>query len=228
MVQNPKGEARLCLDRVWFSYGNEPILCGASLEVGSGELVTLAGENGAGKSTVIKLLLGELEPSSGSVRVLGQPVRSLSPHAWCRVGYMPQAQASSLANFPATVAEIVRASVVGSRRDARARADELLGELGLASLARHLVGELSGGQFQRVMLARALANRPQALLLDEPTSGLDAEATADLAQRMRALTARSVAVLLVTHDMARLEALTGPGAGAARLVRLEGGAIIDA
>lgn len=215
-------ERALCLSHVRFSYGDELVLRDASLEVGAGELVALVGENGAGKSTVIQLLLGELEPAAGEVRVLGRPARELPARDWCRVGYVPQAQANALAHFPATVEEVVRASVVGPRRSARERTDELLDTLGLVPLARHLVDELSGGQLQRVALARALANRPRALLLDEPTSGLDAEAAGALARRVSALARDgSTAVLLVTHDLARLGAL----AETARMERLEDGVI---
>lgn len=226
-MNTEKTPALLALAHAAFSYRDEPVLRDASLEVRAGELVVLLGENGAGKSTVIKLLLGELAPTSGEARVLGRPATALAPRDWTQVGYVPQAQVAGLAAFPATVEEIVRASVAGPRRAARGRAQALLAELGLTPLARHLLGELSGGQLQRVALARALANQPRALLLDEPTSGLDLEAAEGLTRLVCGLAdAGQTAVLLVTHDMARLGPLLGERAS--RVLRLRDGEVSHA
>ncbi len=212
----------LVLTDVSFSFPNRPapVLDGASLSVTPGELCVLLGENGSGKSTLVQLALGELVADRGSICVLGTDVRVR--RTWTCVGYVPQAGVAGLVGFPATVREVVCASVVGPRRAARARADELLARLGLTDLARHLMGELSGGQLQRVMLARALANRPGLLLLDEPTSGLDEAGARDFARLLVPLVDQEhTAALLVTHDLARL----GDLVSGAHLARLENGRI---
>ena len=191
------------LSDVHFSYRDIPVLRGASLAVCSGELVALTGDNGAGKSTVVKLVLGELSPTAGEVHVLGViPGRGFN---WTRVGYVPQAAASDFLNFPATVFEVIRASYAGVRRGSRAQASAVMSELGVGDLANHLLRELSGGQLQRVLLARALVNEPQVLMLDEPTSGLDAENAANFSGLMaRVVEHHGMGVLLVTHDLPRL------------------------
>ena len=209
------------LDDVTFAWRDRPVLSGCSLEVRQGELVALTGENGAGKSTVIRLVLGEVRPSAGRVLVLGE--RPGAGFAWPRVGYVPQAASSDFRGFPATVRETIEASCLGARRGARERATVMLAELGLTKLARHLLSELSGGQLQRVLLARALVNEPQVLLLDEPTSGLDAESAREFSSLMaRAVEARGMGVLLVTHDLPRL---TLPARH--RVLRLEGGRVSE-
>ncbi len=217
-------ESALAFENVTFTFPNRlaPVLEGASLAVAPGELCVLIGENGAGKSTLVRLAFGELAPDSGSVRILGSDVRAL--HDWTCVGYVPQAGAGGLAGFPATVREVVRASVTGSHREARQRADELMERLSLTGLERHLMGELSGGQLQRVMLARALANQPGLLLLDEPTSGLDEDGARDFARLLPSLLHDDrTAALLVTHDLARLGVLVR----GAHVVRLENGRVED-
>lgn len=207
------------LDDVSFSWRDRPVLSGCSLAVRPGELVALTGENGAGKSTVMRLVLGEIAPKAGRVLVLGE--RPGKGFAWRRVGYVPQAASSDFRGFPATVREMIEASCLGARRGVHERTTVMLAELGLTKLARHLLSELSGGQLQRALLARALVNEPQVLLLDEPTSGLDAGSAREFSSLMaRAVEARGMGVLLVTHDLPRL---TLPARH--RVLLLEGGRV---
>lgn len=200
---------------VSFSYGDTSVLDGANLTVRAGELAILTGANGAGKSTLLKLVLGEVAPSEGAVRLFGKdPVRF---RGWNRVGYVPQRAAAAYDRFPATVDEVVlvgryaRAGLL--RRYGACDYDavrDALAEVHMESFARRLIGELSGGQMQRVLLARALVNVPELLVLDEPTSGLDEHSARDfiaLVSNLRSM--RDVAVLLVTHDLERLSDLDG-------------------
>lgn len=227
----------ISVSHVRFAYRDVPILRDASFAVHAGDVCMLLGENGAGKSTLVRILLGECVPDAGDVRVLGRPCADVED--WTRVGYVPQLVSSALTSFPATVNEVVRASVCRRRgatgrfrgsfahrprasvHAAHEKADATLAALHATGLANHLMSELSGGQLQRVLLARALVNDPDLLLLDEPTSGLDAQAAEAFVQLVGEVAReRGVGVLLVTHDAARLPLLQS-----ARVLRLEGGVV---
>lgn len=209
---------------VRFAYRNEDVLGNVDLTVPFGEVTLLVGENGSGKSTLLSLLLGELEPAAGTIEVLGRSVRDASPADWRKVGYVPQAASSSMRDFPATVAELLRASFLGGRKEARTAVERALAEQGIAGLERHLLRELSGGQMQKVLLARAAINDPRLLLLDEPTSGLDQPSVDAVAAFARQKAASGAGVLMITHDLERI----GSHAGGWRRLRLKDGEVHDA
>ena len=190
------------LRHVAFSYGDATVLKDCSLSVAPGQTVVLTGENGAGKSTLLKLALGELGPSKGSVELFG----------WRRVGYVPQRTGGAYDRFPATVTEVVAANryALGrrSKRGAHRAALAALETVHLSDHASSLIGELSGGQLQRALLARALVNDPDLLILDEPTSGLDAASVDEFIGTLRSVSREAGhSVLMVTHDLERLDAL---------------------
>ena len=211
---------------VQFAYRQAKVLSGANLAVDAGEAVVLTGANGAGKSTVARILLGELVPDAGSALLLGCPPDRFKE--WARVGVVPQRAPSDYERFPATVLEAVRAGLyakAGAFRPYRERhrrlALDAIGVVGLTGLERRQLGQLSGGQLQRVLLARALASKPDLLVCDEPTSSLDAESTeAFYGAVSRERARRGMAVFLITHDVARLR-LTG----GFRMLCLDGGVI---
>lgn len=208
-------EPAVQLDDIRFSYRSTPVLEGASLSLAPGELCALVGPNGAGKSTIIRLILGEIAADQGTVEVL---VRAPSAAAIDgAVGYVPQRAPDDYRHFPASVEEVVgamlpKAPALGgrwsSRSDRSSRREAVLQALrsaGIEDLARRPIGELSGGQFQRALLARALVSAPKLLLLDEPTSNLDAESADSLVRLVSSISKESGAsALLVTHDLARM------------------------
>jgi zinc transport system ATP-binding protein len=199
-------EPVLRVDGISFSYGRHHVLDGASMAVGPGELVALAGSNGSGKSTLVRVALGLTEPASGAVRLFGEPPAHLA-HRW-RVGYVPQ-RPMVVDQLPATVEEVVASGCVARRgwlrrprRDDAGRVERALEVVALAELRRTPIVELSGGQQQRAFIARALASDPELLVLDEPVAGVDAESQS----RFRdALVTRcrqdGVAVLVVSHEL---------------------------
>ncbi len=198
------------IDQVSYSYGGEPVVEDVSLSVKRGEFVGLIGPNGSGKSTLMRLAVGLLHPTSGEVRLFGMPVDRVRDRH--RMGYVPQATASRT-GFPATVAEVVSTSRAGRRglfhrsnqadRQAVAHA---LQSVGMFEFRHRLIGELSGGQHQRVMVARALAGEPELLLLDEPAAGVDAVAKLELLELLRKLVEeRGIAVVYVSHDFETLQ-----------------------
>jgi ABC-type Mn2+/Zn2+ transport system ATPase subunit len=184
------------------------VLEDVSLDVAAGEFVALLGPNGGGKTTLLKAILGLIEPRSGSIEVLGQsPERARS-----RVGYLPQRKSFNR-SFPATAAELIVSARQGrwplrlTERD-RGLARTQLARVGGADLLEKQVAGLSGGETQRVFLARALANDPALLLLDEPTAGVDARGRADLLDLLAELSGRHVlSALIVTHNQAAVRRL---------------------
>jgi len=192
------------LDGVSFAYGEVVVLEGVHLSIWPGEWVLVVGPNGGGKTTLLKLILGLLEPTAGQIRLFGQaPAKSRH-----RVGYMPQhMQFDSL--FPVTVMDIVLMGRLGTpgrrllgwygRKDRQA-AQEALAEVGLAGLEDRPFAALSGGQRQRVLIARALCCQPELLLLDEPTAHVDPQAEDQLRDILQHLH-RRMTIVMVSHDL---------------------------
>lgn len=186
-----------------FSYGEVPVLEGIDLTVPEGEFLGIVGPNAGGKSTLLKLLLGLLEPRQGEIRVLGRPPKK----ARRLMGYVPQYPAFSR-DFPVTVEQVVLMGRLGtgrlvggySREDRRIAA-RVMEEAEIAPLAGRRIDRLSGGQLQRVLVARALACEPRILLLDEPTANIDMRVENELFDLLRELNER-MTILVVSHDIA--------------------------
>jgi zinc transport system ATP-binding protein len=191
------------LQGVRFAYGASPVMDGADLQLRAGEFVVLAGHNGSGKSTVLKLCLGLLRPSEGSVRVLGGSPAEAAIRR--KIGYAPQGL-RVVTSIPVSVGEVVTAGLTptapvrGDRGHERERTRAALAAVGMENLAGECLFELSGGQQQRAILARALVADPPLLLLDEPTTGIDQSLRPRLAAELRARANAGATVLAVSHD----------------------------
>ncbi len=182
--------------------GDVEVLRGLELRVAPGELVTVSGRSGSGKSALLALLCGFDSPDSGSVLLDGVPIAGAPPWHTCAV--LPQAL--GLAN-ELTIAENValplrlRSDVPKpSAKDIHARVSELLEELGIGDLGDRYPLEVSFGQQQRVALARAVSGRPRVLLTDEPTAHLDAGSTPRVLRLLRGCAEEGAAVIVATHD----------------------------
>jgi zinc transport system ATP-binding protein len=193
-----------------FAYPHgQRVLTGVDLRVDEGEFVAIAGPNGGGKTTLLRLALGLERPARGRVLLFGEPARTMSDRS--QIGYL--AQRSRIAvRAPATVREVVEAGraplrlLGGLRREDREAVDEALERVGLAHLARRPVTRLSGGQQQRAFIAKALAARPTLLVLDEPTTGVDVEAQEALGALLDRLHAElAVTILYVSHEFGAVE-----------------------
>jgi zinc transport system ATP-binding protein len=185
--------------------GPKPALERVSLVVSEGERLGVLGPNGGGKSTLLKLTLGLLRPQQGVVRVMG--VEPGDAVARGLVGYVPQRSACEM-GFPLSCRQVVLMAATlrnppwrGVSAQQRAAAEEAMEVVGASGVADRPIGRVSGGQFQRVMIARALAGKPRVLLLDEPTVGIDAAGQRQFADLLQRLHAMGLTVVVVSHDI---------------------------
>ncbi|MFE4054745.1 metal ABC transporter ATP-binding protein [Streptomyces sp. NPDC059096] len=193
--------------------GARPVLRGVDLTVRRGEVVALLGANGSGKSTAVRSVIGQVPLSDGEISLFGTPLRRF--RAWRRVGYVPQ-RTTAASGVPATVREVVSSGRLSrtsplrlgwpTRAD-RAAVQRAIELVGLGDRARDSVGALSGGQHQRVLIARALASEPELLIMDEPMAGVDLASQDILAATLREQVAAGATVLLVLHELGPLEPL---------------------
>ena len=185
------------------SYGGRTVVRGVNLAVDAGEIVGLLGPNGAGKTTTFYMVVGLTAPDAGRVLLAGQDVTNDPMYVRARkgIGYLPQ-EPSIFRGL--TVEQNVLAILETldlSRAGRRARANELLNELKLASLARSPAHTLSGGERRRVEITRALVISPVFILLDEPFAGIDPIAVADIQSIIFHLKARGIGVLITDHNV---------------------------
>ena len=195
----------VCED-VRFAYNETPVLRGVNFTVERGQFVGLIGPNGCGKSTIMRLLLGLMEPSSGTVRLLGE--KPINPVRRGDVGYVPQRE-SFHRTFPISVMDVVlmgRAGRIGlGRRPCRHDREEAtaaLERLGLGGWEHKRFGELSGGQQRMVLLARALGQKPKLLFMDEADTGLDELRRRKIYSELnRIREERDLTILAVSHQL---------------------------
>ena len=179
---------------VSFSYGKTPVLSHVNMSVRAGDFLAIIGPNGGGKSTLMKLIVGLLNPSAGSVRLFGEKV----PTKKISVGYVPQNTNGNL-EFPITVEETVATGLLRYKSHSD-QVRQALETVKMEPFAERRLGELSGGERQRVLVARALASNPQILFLDEPSSNIDAKGQEDLYGLLAQLNQR-MTIIIVSHDL---------------------------
>ncbi len=189
----------LNIESVSFSYNSKAALENVSLSVAPGEFWAILGPNGGGKTTLLRLILGLLPLQKGRIQLFGQPAhKSLD-----KVGYVPQ-HTGLHSHFPARVLDVVLMGVRGRIQKAQQeKAMICLQRVGMGGYDQHMLADLSGGQIQRVLIARALLCDPQLLLLDEPTSNIDPQGRFCLYAFLADL-AQDAAVVVVSHDLAMI------------------------
>ena len=183
-------------------FGDHKALDDINIQVPEGAFVALVGPNGAGKSTFLKVTLGLIPPTKGIVRIFGRPPSKV-PAEW--IGYVPQVKTMDR-RFPALALELVMTGLNRqwpwhSRKKERERALEALRQVGATHVADRPLAKLSGGELQRVCLARSIVRRPRLVLLDEPATGIDAVGEKDLYRMLEKYKKESGATfLMITHD----------------------------
>jgi zinc/manganese transport system ATP-binding protein/zinc transport system ATP-binding protein len=189
---------------VTFGYDSAPVLRDVSLHLHRGQFAALVGPSGAGKTSLLKLVLGVLTPTRGEVAVDGV---AMAGRPAAQVGYVPQIETVDW-NFPVTVEQVVLMGRARSdawwpwvRAAARREVREMLQRLEIDHLAERHIRNLSGGQQQRVFLARALIAQPDLLVLDEPTSGVDMRTAENILHLLAELNRQGITILMTTHDL---------------------------
>ncbi len=199
------GEPVIQLKNVQFSFDKVLVLKDVNLVINRGDFVAIIGPNGGGKTTLIKIMLGLLKPDAGTVLLLGKP-----PVKSCRqAGYMPQ-YATGEKDFPIKVIDVVLLGLLGTTgwrpffsASERQKAEKCLDMVGMLPLSMKKVGELSGGQLQRTLLARALVSEPEILFLDEPMANIDVGGQTMLFDLLAKLN-EEMTIVFVTHDVGLL------------------------
>ena len=187
---------------VYASYGVNPVLKDVNLDIYDNDFIGVIGPNGGGKTTLIKLLLGTIKPYSGKIQYLPET----NVHKKLNIGYLPQFQMIDK-QFPISVLEVVLSGLMkkkkllpGYTRQEKDEARKMLSRMGITHLERNTIGELSGGELQRVLLCRAIISNPRMLLLDEPNTFVDNQFEGELYELLKELN-EQMAILLVTHDL---------------------------
>ena len=211
MLTSPGGVASVEIRDGVVAIDGRPILRQIDLSVPAGQFLTILGANGSGKSTLVRALTGLHSLTSGEVWLFGTPLAQF--HQWERVGFVPQ-RTNASGGVPASVWEVTAAGRLSRRAifrpassaDRRA-VSEAIAAVGLAGRERDGIATLSGGEQQRVLIARALAGEPDLFLLDEPMAGVDLGAQQSLADLLGGLKAAGSTVVLVAHELGALAPL---------------------
>ncbi len=185
-----------------FSYGGPKILENIEIDIQRNEFIGIVGPNGSGKTTLLKIIMGVLIPDKGAVKVLGNP----PSQSVQEIGYMPQF-ASFSRDFPISVEDTVlmgrlgKTSSIGFFNKAdKLAAEKAMNDVEILDLRKRIIGSLSGGQLQRVLIARALTCEPQIMILDEPTANVDMKVEKDIFDLLKQLNEK-ITIIVVTHDI---------------------------
>jgi len=198
-----KEKSAVSISGLTVKYGSTTALSGISIDISEGEYLGIIGPNGGGKTTLLKSILGLVLPAHGRIEVFGKKPGS----AGNLIGYVPQIT-SLEKNFPVTVGEVVLTGMLApglsffhkySLQDKK-MTQQIQEDVGIYDIRDRMVSELSGGEFQKMLIARALVSGPQLLLLDEPTANVDASSRDHIFSLLKDLN-RTMTIMLVTHDL---------------------------
>ncbi|NQU55202.1 MAG: ABC transporter ATP-binding protein [Bacteroidetes bacterium] len=192
-------ESLIKISNLNIGYDRIPVLQNVNLEIREQDFIGVIGPNGGGKTTLLKAILGLLKPFSGTIEFRKDLNGKKKP-----IGYLPQVKHIDR-KFPITVFDVVRSGSImegaaKSKTIIKDRVEQLLDEMGVSNIRNKAIGELSGGQMQRVFLCRALLSDPKVLILDEPDTFVDNRFEGELYERLRRLN-EEIAIVLVSHDV---------------------------
>ncbi len=211
-----------------FSYGKDEVLNKVSFDLNRGDFLTIQGENGSGKSTLIKLILKDLKKDSGQIKLFGEDLENFDDYS--KIGYVPQVNDANKIAFPVTGKEFVVLNLykkfnIFNRPNKKCykKVEEIFEILNIENLLNIPFKQLSGGQAQKVMIARAMVNDPRLLLLDEPTVGVDEKSKRDFLKLLAYLNDKhKISILMISHEMDVVREFSK------REISLKNGRIVDA
>lgn len=200
------GELIVKMNDVSYAYDHKTALDHIDFHIERGAFVGLAGPNGGGKTTMIKVLLGLIKPDKGSIELFNTPLSQFK--SWNKIGFVSQKANSFNRGFPATVQEVVSMGLTAKvgyfkffNKKHKEKVEQAVSQVGMLDYLHTNVGDLSGGQQQRIFIARALVSDPELLILDEPTVGVDTEHVQKFYELLHQLNDKgNITLLLVTHD----------------------------
>lgn len=201
-------ESIISIKNVSFSYsGGVNVLENLSFDIYKKDFIAIIGANGSGKSTLLKLILKELNPSDGEIFISSTNIKNFKE--WDTIGYVPQINAGNIPSFPITALEIVTLNLYNkmgffkfSRKSHIELAKRALSQVNMLDFANTPINKMSGGQQQRIMIAKSLINNPKILIFDEPTTGIDKESKDQLFKILTHLNRiHGITILLVTHEL---------------------------
>lgn len=195
------------LNNVSFGYNDKLVLEDIKLDIYEGDYVGIIGSNGSAKSTLIKLMVNILKPSKGEIRLFDKDINSFKD--WNKIGYVDQKSTSFNKSFPATVEEVVGLNLFSQiglfksiNRKYLNKVNESLKMVGMDSYRKRLIGNLSGGEQQKIFIARALVNSPKIIFLDEPTVGIDVKSQEDFYYILEKLNKElNITIVMISHDI---------------------------
>lgn len=195
------------LKDVYFDYGYSPVLRDVNLTIYEGDYLGIIGGNGTGKSTLLKLLVGELKPVSGEIEVLGEPISEFND--WTQIGYVPQVTQGGGIHFPIRCDELVLLNLYDDfgplklpRKKHYKAVSDALSIVGMEDFRDKNFNTLSGGQKQKILIAKALVNNPKVLIFDEPTVGIDEKAKENFFHILEHLNEdHGITIIMVTHEL---------------------------
>lgn len=195
------------VENLFFGYDEKLALEDINLEIYRGDYLGIVGPNGSAKSTLLKLILGLLKPQRGSIKIFNQYIKDFKE--WGRVGYVAQKATSFNSSFPATVEEVVTANLFPKiglfksvKKEHKEKVYDTLKIVGMESYRHRLIGNLSGGQQQKVFIARTLISEPEIIFLDEPTVGIDVQSQKEFYDLLERLNKKmNITIVMVSHDI---------------------------
>lgn len=211
-----------------FAYGKDNILKNISFDLNRGDFLTIQGENGSGKSTLIKLILKDLKKKSGQIKLFGKDIEEFDNYS--KIGYVPQVNNANKVAFPVTGKEFVVLNLYKKfnifnrpTKKCYKKVYDIFEILNIENLLNIPFNQLSGGQAQKVMIARAIVNDPDILLLDEPTVGVDEKSKRDFLKLLAHLNNKhKISILMISHEMDIVREFSK------RQIRIKNGRIVDA
>lgn len=200
----------LSVKNLFFSYDSVEVISDVSFEINQGDFIALVGPNGAGKSTLVKIILGLVSGYHGQIELFNSKLNNFD--AWNKIGYLPQRVNVFNPLFPAMVEEVVSLGLLAGKKypkkftkNDKNKVAAILTTLGIVDLKNKPIAQLSGGQQQKVFLARALVSGPELLIMDEPSTALDPETRDNFFKLIKKINQeQNTTIIMITHDTAQV------------------------